>query len=153
MSKALYLRKILQLWKFAQGGTLIPHDENGLVTMAYPRTAQRLGGRAPATESQKQAARNWTVDNEPWRKSSGPVTALGRCVSSQNSTTHGLYRALQVVPRSELKKIWRDPFYRAVERRMGQLQAQRDRDSVAFKKWLRVVLMPEFLRRTNGHQN
>lgn len=119
--------------------------------MPFPKTAQRLGGKAPASEKQKSTSRMCILANEPWKSSTGPRTAVGRCVSSQNSRTHGLYRTLQVFPRTELERLWGDPFYRAVERRLWQLQAQRDRESIVFKAWLRESLMPEFLRRKNGH--
>lgn len=112
-------------------------SEKELLSVKLSKHSQSKGGKHPASEKQKSTSRMCILANEPWRSSTGPRTALGRRISSQNSTTHGLYRTLQVLPRAELERLWGDPFYRQVERRLRQLQAQRDRESVVFKQWLK----------------
>ncbi len=118
--------------------------------MPFPKTAQRRGGKHPASEHQKVTARMWTLANEPWLKSSGPKTTLGLCVSSQNSRTHGLYRTFRPLTLAQLETLWRDPFYRAVERRLRQLELKQQQKSINFKQWVRDYLIPEILRRAQN---
>ena len=42
------------------------------------------GGRKAATESQKQAARQWAIENQPWRLSTGPRTPEGKAIACFN---------------------------------------------------------------------
>ena len=53
--------------------------------MTFPKSAQIKGGRAKATESQKLAARQWMLKNQPWLKSTGPKTILGKFASCSNA--------------------------------------------------------------------
>ncbi|QZA80689.1 hypothetical protein [Deefgea piscis] len=41
------------------------------------------------TDEQRQRQRELIQRTQPWRKSTGPVTAAGKAVSSQNATVHG----------------------------------------------------------------
>lgn len=52
--------------------------------MPFSKQAQRRGGRRPATESQKQAAREWALKNKPWLKSSGPKSTEGKAIACFN---------------------------------------------------------------------
>jgi hypothetical protein len=53
--------------------------------MTFPKSAQIKGGLRKATESQKLAARQWMLKNQPWLKSTGPSTILGKFSSSLNA--------------------------------------------------------------------
>lgn len=53
--------------------------------MPFPKSAQSKGGQRSATETQKAAARKWARENEPWKKSTGPQSGLGKTVSSGNA--------------------------------------------------------------------
>ena len=41
------------------------------------------------TDEQRQRQRELILRTQPWRKSTGPITAAGKAVSSQNATVHG----------------------------------------------------------------
>lgn len=53
--------------------------------MPFSKSAQRRGGRRSATDSQKQAAREWALKNKPWLKSSGPKSTQGKAISCLNA--------------------------------------------------------------------
>ena len=52
--------------------------------MPFSKSAQSKGGKAPASDRQKQIAKETIARTQPWKKSSGPKTQLGKVVSSQN---------------------------------------------------------------------
>ena len=52
--------------------------------MPFSKSAQSKGGKAPASDRQKEAARATIARTQPWKKSTGPKTRLGKVVSSQN---------------------------------------------------------------------
>ena len=45
--------------------------------MPFPKTAQRKGGRAAASDRQKTIAKQTIMDTRPWEKSTGPATQEG----------------------------------------------------------------------------
>ena len=45
--------------------------------MSFPKTAQRKGGRAAASDRQKTIARETILKTKPWKKSTGPTTQEG----------------------------------------------------------------------------
>ncbi|MBA2750140.1 MAG: hypothetical protein H0U45_15790 [Tatlockia sp.] len=53
--------------------------------MPFSKSAQIKGGRRLATESQKAVARKWMRENQPWKKSTGPKSILGKEVSCGNA--------------------------------------------------------------------
>ena len=53
--------------------------------MPYPLHAQIKGGKRPATASQKQASRDWILQNQPWKKSTGAITDEGKATAAFNS--------------------------------------------------------------------
>jgi hypothetical protein len=72
------------------------------------------------TDEQRQQQRERILNNKPWLKSTGPRTAAGKAVSSQNATVHGYCSArirgrLRAVMRAmkakryELKALGIDP--------------------------------------------
>ena len=52
--------------------------------MPFSKSAQSNGGKAPASDRQKEVARATIARTQPWKKSTGPKTRLGKVVSSQN---------------------------------------------------------------------
>jgi hypothetical protein len=42
--------------------------------MPFPKSAQIKGGKAPATASQKAAAKAWMLEHHPWKRSTGRKT-------------------------------------------------------------------------------
>jgi hypothetical protein len=53
--------------------------------MPFPKEAQKKGGSRPATESQKEAAKQWAIANQPWLNSTGPKSWEGKHTSSVNA--------------------------------------------------------------------
>lgn len=53
--------------------------------MPFPKHAHRLGGKAPASDRQKLVARQTIAQTQPWRKSTGPISARGKSIASQNA--------------------------------------------------------------------
>ena len=45
--------------------------------MPFPKTAQRKGGRAAASDHQKTIAKQTIMETRPWEKSTGPTTQEG----------------------------------------------------------------------------
>ena len=45
--------------------------------MSFPKTAQRKGGRAAASDRQKTIAKQTIMETRPWEKSTGPTTQEG----------------------------------------------------------------------------
>lgn len=81
------------LGKKALKGSLTPSPiQKELVTMPFPKSAQVKGGKAAATEFQKQAARLWMQTHRPWERSPGPKSSLGKLTSRYNALKPGIYR-------------------------------------------------------------
>jgi hypothetical protein len=60
--------------------------------MPFPKSAQINGGKAAATESQKQAARLWMQTHRAWERSTGPKSSLGQLTSRYNALKPGIYK-------------------------------------------------------------
>lgn len=60
--------------------------------MPFSKEAQRRGGSRPATQSQKEAARRWALENRPSKRSTGPRTPEGKATSYTNVIKRGIYQ-------------------------------------------------------------
>ena len=52
--------------------------------MSFPRSAQRKGGRAAASNRQKTIAKETILETRPWEKSTGPTTQEGLQATTGN---------------------------------------------------------------------
>ena len=53
--------------------------------MSFTLQDQIKGGKAAATDSQKNASRDWAQANRPWLKSTGAITPEGKATAAFNS--------------------------------------------------------------------
>ena len=80
--------------------------------MPYSKEAQRQGGRAPATESQKQAARQTALTHQPWKR---PKSPIGKLVTRYNAVKPGVYR--------RFVKSWLEDFDRGCQEAEAAISA------------------------------
>ena len=60
--------------------------------MPFPKTAQRKGGRAAASDRQKTIAKQTIMDTRPWEKSTGPTTQEGLQATTGNVRLESILR-------------------------------------------------------------
>jgi hypothetical protein len=60
--------------------------------MPFPKEAQSKGGKAPASAVQKQTAREWMQQHQPWRNSTGARSPLGKLSTKYNAVRPGSYK-------------------------------------------------------------
>ena len=60
--------------------------------MPFPKTAQRKGGRAAASDRQKTIAKQTIMETRPWEKSTGPTTQEGLQATTGNVRLESLLR-------------------------------------------------------------
>ncbi|MBW4527705.1 MAG: hypothetical protein KME18_21385 [Phormidium tanganyikae FI6-MK23] len=70
--------------------------------MPFPKSAQSKGGKAPASACQKQTARAWLQQHQPWSDSTGPKSQLGKISAKYNAVRPGAYQ--------RFVKSWKEDF-------------------------------------------
>lgn len=60
--------------------------------MVFPKSAQSEGGKVPASVCQKQTARAWVKQHQPWSESTGPKSPLGKISVKYNAVRPGAYQ-------------------------------------------------------------
>ena len=60
--------------------------------MPFPKTAQRKGGRAAASDRQKTIAKETILETRPWEKSTGPATQEGLQATTGNVRLESILR-------------------------------------------------------------
>ena len=60
--------------------------------MPFPKTAQRKGGKAAASDRQKTIAKQTIMDTRPWEKSTGPTTQEGLQATTGNVRLESILR-------------------------------------------------------------
>ena len=60
--------------------------------MPFPKTAQRKGGKAAASDRQKTIAKQTIMDTRPWEKSTGPATEEGLQATTGNVRLESILR-------------------------------------------------------------
>ena len=60
--------------------------------MPFPKTAQRKGGRAAASDRQKTIAKQTIMETKPWEKSTGPTTQEGLQATTGNVRLESILR-------------------------------------------------------------
>lgn len=60
--------------------------------MPFPKSAQRKGGKAAASDRQKTIAKQTILKTKPWKKSTGPTTEEGLQVVTENVRLEYIFR-------------------------------------------------------------
>ena len=60
--------------------------------MSFPKSAQRKGGQAAASDRQKTIAKQTIMDTRPWEKSTGPTTQEGLQATTGNVRIESILR-------------------------------------------------------------
>ncbi|MBC7514916.1 MAG: hypothetical protein H7237_00535 [Alkalinema sp. FL-bin-369] len=60
--------------------------------MPFPKSAQRKGGRASASDHQKTIAKQTIMETRPWEKSTGPTTQEGLQATTGNVRLESILR-------------------------------------------------------------
>ena len=92
----------------------------------------------PWTEAMKEKQRQRILKNQPWLKSTGPITEEGKQASSKNAVKHGHYTAHKIALRKllYLHKYLSDSLYNETAKEVDRLGIK----SLLSKKYQRKEL-------------